>query len=314
MTLLLQLLQVVVPVFLVVGLGYGCLKARVLPDGLLDPLVKFQISALIPCLLFLAMYRLDLSTAINGRVLVAFFAASTLVFFMAMWTARLFWGRRPGEAVTVGFAAFFPNVVMLGIPITERAFGGETLAAIFGIIAFHSLYNYFLGFVTMEAVRRDSETILAGVKKAIRTSVTNPLMMGLLAGMAANMIALPLPRMVEDAMQMLADAAIPVALFAMGGVLTRYKLRDQIGESLMVSGFSLLLQPALAWTIAGPVMGLRPEYVTAAVITAAMPTGINSYIFASMYNRGVGTAANAVLLGTVLSVATITGWLAFLGG
>jgi len=313
-SLLGQLLQVVIPVFLIVALGYGCLKAKVLPDGLLDPLVKFQINVLVPCLLFLAMYRVDLSTAINGSVLIAFFAGSTAVFFLAMFVSRWIWGRRPGEAVSVGFAAFFPNAVMLGIPITERAFGGEALAAVFGIIAFHSLYNYFLGFVMMEAVRQDSETILAGLRKAVTTSLTNPLMMGLLAGMAANLVAMPLPGVVEDAMDMLAAAAIPVALFAMGGVLTRYRLRDQIGESLMVSFFSLLMQPGLAWVVAGPLMGLSDAYIKAAVIMAAMPTGINSYIFATMYNRGVGTAANSVLIGTVLSVVTITGWLAFLGG
>lgn len=314
MSLLGQLLQVVIPVFLIVALGYGCLKAKVLPDGLLDPLVKFQIAVLVPSLLFLAMYRVDLSTAINGSVLIAFFAGSTAVFFLAMFVSRWVWGRRPGEAVSVGFAAFFPNAVMLGIPITERAFGGEALAAVFGIIAFHSLYNYFLGFVMMEAVRQDSETILAGLRKAVTTSLTNPLMMGLLAGMAANLVSMPLPSVVEDAMDMLAAAAIPVALFAMGGVLTRYRLRDQIGESLMVSFFSLLMQPGLAWVVAGPLMGLSDAYIKAAVIMAAMPTGINSYIFATMYNRGVGTAANSVLIGTVLSVVTITGWLAFLGG
>ena len=82
----------------------------------------------------------------------------------------------------------------------------------------------------------------------------------------------------------------------------------------MVSFFSLLMQPGLAWVIAGPIMGLNDAYIKAAVIMAAMPTGINSYIFATMYNRAVGTAANAVLIGTVLSVVTITGWLAFLGG
>ncbi|MEM7056533.1 MAG: AEC family transporter [Pseudomonadota bacterium] len=314
MSLLLELLQVVVPVFLIVALGYGCLKTQALPDALLDPLVKFQISVLVPCLLFLAMYRVDLGTAINLWVLGAFFIASTIVFFLAMIAARWFWGRRPGEAVSVGFAAFFPNAVMLGIPITERAFGTEALASVFGIIAFHSLYNYFLGFVMMEAVRQDSETILAGLRKAMTTSLKNPLMMGLLAGMAANLVALPIPDVVEDALDMLAAAAIPTALFAMGGVLTRYRLRDQIGESLMVSFFSLIAQPGLAWLVADPLMGLDDAYVKAAVIMAAMPTGINSYIFATIYNRGVGTAANSVLIGTVLSVISITGWLAFLGG
>ena len=312
MSILATLLGIVVPVFLLIGAGYAAIRLRVLPDASVDALVKFQISAAVPCLLFLAMYRTDLGVALHLEAQISFYLAGTIVFFTAMYVSRLIWRRRPGESVVVGFCALFPNAVMLGIPITERGFGETALAAVFGIIAFHSMYNYFLGFVMMEAVRRDSETVLAGLRKAFMTTITNPLMIGLLLGMAANLATLPIPGMVEDALDMLARAAIPVSLFALGGVLTRYRLRDEIGESLMVSVFSLIVHPTLAWVLTEKVFALPAPYVQATVVMAAMPTGINSYIFAAMYGRAVGTAANAVLIGTVLSVFTITGWLAFL--
>ncbi|MEM9139027.1 MAG: AEC family transporter [Pseudomonadota bacterium] len=312
MSLLVELLQVVLPVFLIIGAGYTALKTRFVSDAVIDPLVAYTIKAAVPCLLFMAMVRTDLGVAINPWVLSGFFVSATIVFFTAMSLARRIWKRRPGEAVTVGFAAFFPNAVMMGIPITERAFGGVALDAIFGIIAFHSMYNYFLGFVTMEAVRRDSETVLAGLRKAFMTTFTNPLMVGLMLGMAVNLAEIPLPGIAADALDMLAASAIPAALFALGGVLTRYRLADQIGEALMVSTLALVLQPALAWIVTGPILGLPLPFIQAAVIMSAMPTGINSYIFASIYNRGVATAASAVLLGTALSAITITGWLAFL--
>ena len=87
----------------------------------------------------------------------------------------------------------------------------------------------------------------------------------------------------------------------------------EAGEALMVSTFSLIIHPALSWVLAGPVLGLEREFVQAAVILAAMPAGINGYIFATMYNRAGGTAASSALLATALSVLTVTGWLAFLG-
>lgn len=314
MLILTTLLEIVVPVFLIIATGYVAVRSRFIPDAAIDPMVKFQVGAAVPCLLFASMLRTDLETAIDPLTLLAFFASGTTVFLLAIWLARRLFRRRPGEAVAVGFCAFFPNAVLLGIPITERAFGETTMAAVFGIVAFHSMYNWFTGFIAMEAARRDSESIAAGLRKAFITTFRNPLMIGLMLGIAWNMLSLPMPKVAMDAIDMLAAAAIPVALFALGGVLTRYRLLDKITEASMVSVVGLVIHPAIAWVLTAKILGLAPEYVQASVVITAMPTGINSYIFASLYNRAVGTAASSVLLSTVLSVITITGWLAFLGG
>lgn len=313
MSILATLLQIVVPVFLLIGAGYFSAWSRFLTAEIMDALIKFQVSIAVPVLLFNAMYHTDLSTSLNIYAMIGFFGSGTIAFFTAIFLSRTFWKRRPGEAVAVGFCAFFPNAVMLGIPISDRAFGESAMGAVFGIIAFHSMYNWFMGFVTMEAVRRDSETVLAGFRKAFTTTFQNPLMIGLMLGMAANLIALPIPQMGQDALDMMADAALPVALFALGGVLTRYNIKAEVSEALMVSVFSLLVHPAVAWVITAVIFDLPLPYVQATVLIAAMPTGINSYIFATVYNRAVGTAASTVIIATALSLITITGWLWFLG-
>jgi predicted permease len=312
----LALLEIVVPVFFLVGAGYAALATRFLPDAAGDALINFAVRVAIPCLLFLAMLRVDLARALDWRALVAFFGSITAIFLVAMALSRLIWRRRPGEAVAVGFAAFFGNVVMLGIPIAERAYGDAVLAAVFGLLALHGTYNYFFGFVAMEVVRRDGTSLWAGLRRAFVTTFSNPLMVGLCGGIVFNLAnlwtGLWLPGVLLDGMDLLAAAGLPVALFSLGGVLTRYRLRDEIGEALMVSVLSLIALPALAWVVAAWVFGLAPEFVRAAVIMAAMPPGLNGYIFATIYDRAVGTAANAVLIGTTLSIATITGWLALL--
>jgi predicted permease len=139
-------------------------------------------------------------------------------------------------------------------------------------------------------------------------------MIGLGLGLATNIAGLTLPGIVYDSISMFARAALPVALFGLGGVLTRYALKAEIGEALMISLFSLVVRPALVWLLAAEVFGLPQAFVRAAVVMAVMPPGVNGYVFAAMYGRAVGTAASAVILGTVLSLATITIWLALLGG
>ncbi|MGD1926880.1 MAG: AEC family transporter [Paracoccaceae bacterium] len=313
MSILLTLLEIVVPVFLLISAGYFSVLSKFLTSAIMDALIKFQVSVAVPVLLFNAMYHTDLGTSLNIYAMIGFFGSGTVAFFAAILLSRIVWKRRPGEAVAVGFCAFFPNAVMLGIPIADRAFGEATMGAVFGIIAFHSMYNWFMGFVTMEAVRRDSETIWAGFRKAFTTTFQNPLMIGLMLGMAANLVGLPIPTVGQDALNMMADAALPVALFALGGVLTRYSIKAEISEALMVSVFSLLVHPAVAWVITALIFDLPTPYVQATVLIACMPTGINSYIFATVYNRAVGTAASTVIIATILSLGTITGWLWFLG-
>lgn len=312
MSIVAALLGIVAPVFLVVGAGYAAIRTRFLPDSLVDPLVQYGVRAAVPCLLFVAMLRVDLGRAVDLRAVVAFFGAGTVCFLGGMGLSRLVWRRRPGESVAVGFSALFGNVVLLGIPMTERAYGGDVSAAVLGLIAFHSPYNYFLGFVGMEMVRRDRSSLWAGLSRAFVTTFRNPLMIGIAAGIAVNLSGWRPPKVILDALDMLAASALPVALFSLGGVLTRYRLRDEIAEAGMVSVFSLAVHPALAWALTEHVFGLEPQFVRAAVILAAMPAGLNGYIFASLYNRAVGTAANAVLISTILSIGSISFWLAML--
>ena len=313
MTIAATLLTIVLPVFLIVAAGYASVRTNYLPETLIDGVVKYAVNFAVPILLFLSMTRIDLGTAIHPGALLAFFGAGNLCFFGAMAISRLVWRRRPGEAVAVGFCTFFPNVVMLGIPIAERAFGPAIMGAVFGIIAFHSIHNYFVGFIAMEMVRRDRAGLMVALSRAAVTTFKNPLMIGLVAGMAVNLAGITLPAIALSGLDMVAASAIPAALFSLGGVLTRYSIRAEAPEALMVVTFSLIVHPALAWAIAGPLLGLEETYVRAVVVLAAMVPGLNGYIFAALYDRAVGTAASSSLIGTMLAVPTVSIWLALLG-
>jgi hypothetical protein len=105
-------------------------------------------------------------------------------------------------------------------------------------------------------------------------------------------------------------AALPAALFGLGGVLTRYALRASLGEAGMIAALSLLVHPAIASASPAHVFALPPEFVRSAVVTASMAPGVNAYVFASLYSRGQAQAASVVLLATAISCFTISAWLA----
>jgi len=314
MTTAQALLLVVLPVFLLVATGYGAVRLRVIADAGVDALLAFATRIAVPVFLFLSVYRLDLGATLRWEHLLSFYGGATTSFVAATVMARIVWRRRPGEAVAVGFLALFSNSVLLGLPILSRAYDQATLDAGVAIIAIHAPYCYLLGILAMELSRRDGAPIGQTLWRTVRTICRNALAIGIVLGFVFNLGGVPLPGPVEETFDLLARAGLPVALFGLGGALTRYRLRGELAEASAVSMLSLFLHPGIAYVLTAYVFGLPENFVRAAVVIAAMPPGINGYIFAAMYDRAVATAASTVLLGTALSVASVTFWLWMLGG
>lgn len=306
---MLAIFLAVLPVFILISVGYGAVRAGYVSQTLGDALNSFAVKIAVPTLLFRAMVDLDFKSAFSVTALTSFYIGAAVCFALGIVLSRMFFARRPGESVAVGFAATFSNSVLLGIAIVERSFGAEALTPAFGIVAFHAPSLYILGMVTMELMRRDGRPLGQTMKKAGKSILGNSLMFGILAGVAVNLSGLTLPEPVMNAINMLASAAIPVALVGIGAAMTKYQVREGLTESLMVAVLSLFVHPAIAFLLAHHVFGLDPHIVRTVVTIAAMPPGMNIYIFAVMYDRAINLAASAFLICTALSVFTATLWL-----
>ncbi len=309
---MIAIISAVLPVFILIGIAYAAVRFGYLKPSIADALNAFAIKLAVPILLFRAMLDLDFSAAFYPPMIIAFFFGTFSSFILGIIISRTVWKRRPGEAVAVGFMAMFSNTVMLGLPIIDRAFGEATLTPAFGIISMHAPLLYVVGMITMEMSRRDGRPLGETLISAGRSIITNTLMIGIVAGIIVNFSGFTVPEPVMAAVDMFAAAAIPAALVGTGAALTRYGLLNDLSESLTVSALQLIIHPAIAFVLAHWVFGLDPVYVRAAVILAAMPPGMNVYIFAVIYNRAVALAASTMLIATMLSVATISVWIAIL--
>lgn len=309
---MLNVLAVTIPVFLIIGAGYLAVWRGLFTQGQVDGLMVFTQRFAIPCLLFAAMTRLDLSQGFDVRLLFTYYSGS-LVCFAAGVLGTLFWLKRGAEdAVAVGFAAMFANTVLLGLPIAERAYGSDSMAPNFTIIAFHAAFCYLVGISAMEAVRAGGSGFLGGVGTVARKMSTNSLMIGVGLGLAVNLTGLPVPAPLSEAVDLIARAALPAALFGLGGVMVQYRPEGDARGIALCCGIALILHPAWVWGM-GVLLGLGPGPFRAAVITAAMAPGVNAYLFAAMHGKAVRITASSVLIGTAVSVLTVSGWLLLLG-
>lgn len=305
------LINVILPVFLVIGFGYWAVWRKYFSDAAVDGLMKFAQRFAIPCLLFSAISTLDLGQNFDVALLGSFYIGALVGFFVGLFGARLIFKRDWEESVAIGFCGLFSNSVLLGLPITERAYGTESLTGNYAIIAAHAPFCYAVGITAMEIARNRGGSFGSLLRKVLSAIFSNALILGISLGFAVNLLNISLPVPLTDGIDLMVRAALPAALFGLGGVLYRYRPEGDMRTILFVVGISLVLHPAIVW-FAGSAAGLSTDAFRSALLTSAMAPGINAYIFANMYGKARRVAASAVLIATALSILTVAGWLAIL--
>ena len=308
------LIDVVLPVFIIIGFGYAAARAKLLSEGAIDGLMRFSQSFAIPCLLFRSISDLDLGTSFDPGLLLSFYIGAFAGFAAGFFGAHNWFNRPLDESVAVGFACMFSNSLLLGLSITERAYGPGALAGNYAIIAMHSPMFYAFGIALMEWVRSRGQGLSGPALGAqvTRAIFSQPLVIGIVLGVVVNLTGLSVPLALGAAVDMMARAGLPVALFGLGGVLLRYRPEGDTALIAMVVVITLLLHPIVTYALAKWVFVLDVPSLRSSVVTAAMPPGVNAYLFAHLYGTGRRVAASSVLIATALSVLTAWFWLQLL--
>lgn len=308
------LLDVILPVFMVIGFGYAAARAGLFSDAAVDGLMRFAQNFAVPCLLFKSIATLDLSGAYETGLLVSFYAGAFSGFTLCFCGARFVFKRPLMDSVAIGFAGLFSNSLLLGLPITERAYGPDALQGNFAIISIHSPLLYGFGISLMEWARSRGQGLSAPAlaRQVLRAIFMQPLVIGISLGFIVNLSGLPLPGAVWGGVDLMTRAAIPAALFGLGGVLLRYKPEGDKATIAMVCVGALLVHPTVTWLLGTKVFGLSTDALRSAVITGSMAPGVNAYLFAHMYGVAKRVNASAVLIATALSILTTWAWLTIL--
>ena len=148
-------LSVTIPVFIVIAIGYIAVWRGFMNDQHIDGLWKFAQGFAIPCLLFKAIWQLDLGNDFNSPILPAYYSGSLVNFLLGYFGAKLIFKRSVQDSISIGFTAMFANAVLLGLAINGRAYGLESIPSAYAIIAIHAPFCYLIGITAMEIAKSE---------------------------------------------------------------------------------------------------------------------------------------------------------------
>ncbi|MBB4284385.1 AEC family transporter [Roseospira goensis] len=297
-------LAAVLPVFLVILLGFGLKRGRWLPDAFWGPAETLTYTVTFPALLTANLAKADM-TAVAWAPLMTIQAAAVLLVAAVTVAARRTLGARlgvDGPAFTSVFqGAIRPNTY-IGLAVAAALFGdtGVTLTAI-GVAVVVPLVNV-LSVTCMARFGAGQSASPWGVARGI---VTNPLILACALGIALNATGLGLPPVIGPTLEILGRAALPVALLAVGAGLSFAHLRHA-GAPVAVSGVAkLAVVPLLVW--AGCALaGLDAVTTTVAVLYGGLPCSASSYVLARRMGGDAPLVAGIITTQTLLSVVTLT--------
>jgi malonate transporter len=297
-------LQLIAPVFGLALIGYLSSWIGLIGKDGVRGLSRFAFRIAIPAMLIRAMA--DLALRFEWELLASYFGGTFATYALAMLVGTYLFQLRRDEVPVFGFGPGFSNLVMVGIPFVQVAYGDAGLLPLYIILSLHAPLLYLVGTSLLNVARgADAETTNVGVA-VLKAQAANPIVIALAIGLTLNVTDLDLGGPIDAIIGMLSDAALPCTLFTLGASLSSYRLTGQIRRSAALIGLKNGVHPAIVYLLVFHVFDLNPEWASVTVVIAALPMGMNAYLFAEDSDVLAPTMAATVVLSTAVSILSLS--------
>jgi predicted permease len=292
----------VLPVFGLVACGYLAGRFRIVTQASSHALNQFVYAFALPAMLFIAVYRGSLEDILSGAFLLAVILA-TLLTALAGFAFSHLAGATPAESTMRALNASFANTGYLGIPLVSVAYGERAaLPAALATVA-TNIISFALAIICLELFVNPRP---GGVRRALGGVMRSPLIWPialavLLVGFEIK-IALPVERFAT----LLAAAAGPCALFAIGLFVSQLSMRAGAAASWQSSVLKLVLHPLLMAALAFWLLPVDPFWAKIAVVCAALPLGATAFVLAQRYRLLEAETSTGAVISTAASIFTVS--------
>lgn len=292
-----EILNIVLPVFLIIGLGYAIRWTSLISGDFLLGLNRLAYYLALPSLLFYKIASADFTASFNF-FLVAGLALSVFLSFIISYVI----GAKYPENVRGTFSqcAFRGNMAYVGLAIIFNAYGEEGLATagvVLGCIV--PALNFFSIVALLLPHRQSSLDFMM----FIRQIFSNPLIIASFIGIGWSYFGLPMPIIMDRALHIITGMALPLALIAIGVSFSLRKLQGDLLIASLAAVFKLLVMPVIAALLLY-LLGVRGEDLAIGILLAGTPTATAAYILSQQMRGDAELASTIIMLTTLFSILT----------
>ena len=299
----------ILPIIALVATGFVCGRFQLVPEDVGRALITFCYYVAVPALLLFGVASEPVARLFNLNFIASFGGATVLVFLAGTVLARLAAGMDGPRALMLGSMCTIANTAFVALPILHAVLGSAGIlpAAIANIIVVLLFVVAIIAFDRMLASGGTERSL----GSELRGVALNPFLLATVLGVVISISGWQMPHFLRTYLELLAHAVTPCALFAIGMSIKIENLGEGAGALVAVAVLKLLVLPAIALGLA-LVLGLDAVFAIAATVCAAVPIGQTVFILADKFDLQKELAAKIIPITTMLSVATLIGWLVLL--
>lgn len=292
-------LEIVLPLFIVMAVGYACKRMKLVTETLAKQMNGLVFRVFLPVLLCKNIYTSSLESLINPGVFIFAAVGILVMFFLLMAVVpRIEPDKRKCGAMIQ--AMFRSNYAYFGIPLVQAIFPqSDTSVASLLVVIVVPLFNV-LAVVVLEMFRGGKADPWQIIKKIL----TNPLIIGSLAGLIILITGIRIPSILQKPIDDLSKVATPLALFLLGASIDFSKTGAHVRQLSLCVLAKLVVFP-LAAVLAGALMGMRGVELASLLIIFGAPTAVNSAVMAQQMGSDGDLATEAVVFTTAFSALTV---------
>ena len=292
-------LNVVLPLFLIMAVGYLLRRIGLLDDAVLPKLNSLVFKAFLPMMLFNNIYHSDLESMMNPKLILTAVVSILVIFgVLCLVIPRIEKdGPRRGAMVQ---GIFRSNYIIFGVPIVSGVFGEQGLGVVSILSAFAIPLFNVLSVVALEIFSHGT----VNKNRIVKGIVTNPLIIASLLGVVFLLAGIPIPTPVEEALADMSAIATPLGLVSLGGFFKFADTKRYLKQLIIVVAGRLVVCPAIFLPVFVS-MGFRGVDLMALATMMGAPIAVSSFIMAQQQGADADLAGQAVVYTALFSIFTM---------
>ncbi|MBI5131826.1 MAG: AEC family transporter [Rhodopseudomonas palustris] len=303
---MIDILNLALPYFGLIFVGFACGRLKRLPENGLAWMNFFLLYVSLPALFFRIMSKTPFEELNNLPFVLATTLGTACAFFLSGLIGRAIGGLSLREATMASLSGGYGNIGYMGPGLALAVLGTKAAVPVALIFCFDSIFLFSIVPLAMALTSGERRPLLPTIVHVVREIVLHPLIVAAYCGAAAAAFHVHLPAAVDNTLQFLQNAAAPVALFTLGVTVALRPFGRVPWEIPALIGVKLLLHPLIVLGLMLAFGPFTPEWAGTAVLMASLPPALNVFVIARQYNTWVEPASVAVLIGTFVSVVTLT--------